>query len=140
MEWIYTRLQGSEGLVERASRRLVRDEELITQWSPATLRIELDRWLWKDQDHLSAKQLWEYLASYLYLPRLRNAQVLVDAIRNGASPPTFPARLLRPERGESRALLSARRHGRSPPGLYSRAGGKRMCQNPGTGESNRIAR
>lgn len=83
VEWIYTRLQGSEGLVERASRRLVRDEELITQWSPATLRIELDRWLWKDQPHLSVKQLWEYLASYIYLPRLRNKKVLLDAIRDG---------------------------------------------------------
>jgi hypothetical protein len=89
MEWIYTRLQGAEGLVERASRRLGRDEELITQWSPATLRIELDRWLWKDQSHLSVKQLWEYLASYLYLPRLRNEQVLVDAIRNGVGSLTW---------------------------------------------------
>ena len=75
--------------MERASRRLVRDEELITQWSPATLRIELDRWLWKEQDHLSVKQLWEYLASYLYLPRLRNEQVLVDAIRNGVGSLTW---------------------------------------------------
>lgn len=83
VEWMTTRLQGGEGLVDRASRRLVRDEELITQWSPATLRIELDRWLWKDQQHLSVKQLWEYLASYLYLPRLKNEQVLIDAIRNG---------------------------------------------------------
>jgi hypothetical protein len=82
-------LQGSESLVERASRRLVRDEELITQWSPATLRIELDRWLWKNQQHLSVKQLWEYLASYLYLPRLRNEQVLVDAIRYGVGSLTW---------------------------------------------------
>jgi predicted AAA+ superfamily ATPase len=89
VELIYTRLQGSEGLVERASRRLVRDEELIIQWSPATLRIELDRWLWKDQQHLSVKQLWEYLASYLYLPRLRNEQVLVDAIRHGVGSLTW---------------------------------------------------
>jgi len=89
VEWVYTRLQGSEGLVERASRRLVRDEELITQWSPATLRIELDRWLWKDQAHLSIKQLWEYLVSYLYLPRLQNEQVLIDAVRNGVGSLTW---------------------------------------------------
>jgi len=76
-------------LVERASRRLVRDEELITQWSPATLRIELDRWLWKDQQHLLVKQLWEYLASYLYLPRLRNESVLIDAIRSGVGSLTW---------------------------------------------------
>lgn len=89
VEWLATRLQGGDGLVERASRRMVRDEELIVQWSPATLRIELDRWLWKDQQHLSVKQLWEYLASYLYLPRLRNEQVLIDAIRNGAGSLTW---------------------------------------------------
>jgi len=89
IDWICTRLQGSEGLVERASRRLVRDEELIIQWSPATLRIELDRWLWRDRSYISVKQLWEYLASYLYLPRLRNEQVLVEAIRNGVGSLTW---------------------------------------------------
>jgi predicted AAA+ superfamily ATPase len=89
INWNYTRLQGSEGLVERASRRLVRDEALITHWSPATLRIELDRWLWKEQNHLSIKRLWEYLASYLYLPRLKNEQVLIDAIRNGVGSLTW---------------------------------------------------
>lgn len=83
VEWNFTRLQGSEGLVERASRRLLRDEALITHWAPANLRMELDRWLWKEQPHLSIRQLWEYLASYLYLPRLKNEQVLIEAIRQG---------------------------------------------------------
>jgi uncharacterized protein len=89
LEWNFTRLQGNDGLVERASRRLVRDEELIGQWSPAILRLELDRWLWKEQDHLSLKQLWEYLASYLYLPRLQDVDVLKDAIRNGVGSLTW---------------------------------------------------
>ena len=35
------------------------------------------------------KQLWEYLASYLYLPRLRNEQVLIDAIIYGAGSLTW---------------------------------------------------
>jgi uncharacterized protein len=82
IEWSSSCLTG-DGIVARASRRLLRDEELITTWSPATLCIELERWLWKDKDHLSVKQLWEYLASYLYLPRLRDQQVLLDAISKG---------------------------------------------------------
>lgn len=86
--WNRIRLQG-EGLVTRASKRLVRDEELIVKWSPATLRIELDRWLWKDQPHLSVKKLWEYLASYLYLPRLRDRQVLINAINQGVGSLTW---------------------------------------------------
>ena len=90
MEWTTVRLQGGQHLVERASDRLVRDEELIVKWSPATLRIELDRWLWKEQPHIFVKQLWDYLAQYLYLPRLKNEQVLIEAIRDGVSSVTWP--------------------------------------------------
>ncbi len=89
MEWSVVRLQGGDHIVERASVRLVRDEEMIVQWSPATLQIELDRWLWKEQNHISVKQLWEYLAQYLYLPRLRDEQVLLDAIRDGVNSVTW---------------------------------------------------
>jgi len=53
------------------------------------LQIELDRWLWKEQNHISVKQLWEYLAQYLYLPRLRDEQVLLDAIRDGVNSVTW---------------------------------------------------
>lgn len=87
--WNVTRLQGDGGLADRASRRLIRDEALIIQWSPANLRMELDRWLWKDQPHISIKRLWEYLASYLYLPRLKNQQVLAEAIRKGVGSPDW---------------------------------------------------
>lgn len=89
VQWTPLRLQGNEGLVQRASRRLERDEELITQWSPANLRIILDRWLWVDQQHLSVKQLWNYLATYLYLPRLRDQKVLIEAIRQGVASTTW---------------------------------------------------
>ncbi len=85
VEWTYTRLQGGENLVLRASQRLVRDGHLISDWSAASLRVELDRYLGKSQKHLSVKQLWEYLATYLYLPRLRDHQVLVAAIRQGVA-------------------------------------------------------
>jgi len=86
--WDRVRLQG-RGLVGRTSKRLLRDEGMITLWSPATLRIELDRWLWQDQPHLSIKQLWQYLASYLYLPRLRDREVLLEAIRQGVGSLTW---------------------------------------------------
>jgi hypothetical protein len=84
VEWKHASVQG-DGLVKRAARKLIRDEELIIQWSPLTLRIELDNWLWKETPHLSTKKLWEYLASYLYLPRLRDRNVLVEAIRAGVA-------------------------------------------------------
>ena len=35
------------------------------------------------QDHLSGKQLWDYMEQYLYLFRLKEEDILVSAIRNG---------------------------------------------------------
>jgi hypothetical protein len=42
--------------------------------------MALDQWLWRDQKHLSTRQLWDWFATYLYLPRLRDAEVLRRAI------------------------------------------------------------
>lgn len=89
IEWNATRLQGTDGLVLRASRKLKNEGQLITEWSPALLRMELDRWLWKEQNHISVKQLWEYLAQYLYLSRLKDESVLLSAIRNGVGSLTW---------------------------------------------------
>ena len=95
IEWQSTRLQGGGvngadvNLVGRASRKLKSDQQLITEWSPALLRMELDRWLWKDANHLGIKQLWEYMAQYLYLSRLRDENVLIRAIQNGVGSLTW---------------------------------------------------
>ena len=49
------------------------------------LRTELDRIpLWTG-NHVSIKQLCEYMARYLYLPRLRDEQVLLAAIQEGVA-------------------------------------------------------
>jgi len=74
---------GNETCLAKAAKKLRSAEQLITRWSPALLRMELDRWLWKDQPHIGIKKLWECLTSYCYLPRLRDADVLLDAVREG---------------------------------------------------------
>ncbi len=89
IEWSVSRLQGGDSLVMRASKKLKNEQQLITEWSPALLRMELDRWLWKEADHISVRQLWEYLAQYLYLSRLRNEEVLTAAVRSGAGSLTW---------------------------------------------------
>jgi hypothetical protein len=88
VEWSTSRLQGDD-LIGRVSRKLKNDQQMILAWSPALLCMELDKWLWKDQPHLGVKQLWEYLAQYPYLPRLRDEQVLVAAIRDGVGSLTW---------------------------------------------------
>ena len=82
--WEVTRIGGgSDSYVIRASKRMRSNEQLIVKWSPALLRMELDRWLWRDQDHVSVKKVWEVLCTYNYMPRLRDADVLLEAIREG---------------------------------------------------------
>jgi predicted AAA+ superfamily ATPase len=82
--WTPIRLaSGNSNYVDEASRKLKDSEQLITKWSPAPLKVELDRWFWKDQTHIGIKKLWGDLSRYLYLPRLKDSDVLLDAIREG---------------------------------------------------------
>ncbi len=85
VEWQEFRLQGQEWLAERASKKLKNDGLLITSLAGAVLRFEIDQVpLWRG-NHVGVKQLVDDFAKYLYLPRVKNAQVILDAIQDGAS-------------------------------------------------------
>jgi len=89
IEWQESRLHGQDALAVRAVRRLKNDENLIIKFSPTRLRLELDRYLWKDADHLNLKKLWEYFCTYLYLPRLKDSEVLIQAVQEGVQQITW---------------------------------------------------
>jgi predicted AAA+ superfamily ATPase len=83
LEWQAIRLSGQEALAVRASKKLRSDELLIMGFASSRLRLELDRVpLWRG-DHVSVRQLVEDFARYLYLPRLKDSEVLLGAIRDG---------------------------------------------------------
>jgi hypothetical protein len=83
VEWQEFRLQGQEWLAERASKKLKNDGLLITSMAGTVLRFEIDRVpLWRG-NHVGVKQLADDFAKYLYLPRVKNAQVILDAIQDG---------------------------------------------------------
>jgi hypothetical protein len=83
--WQEYRLQGQEWLAERASKKLKNDGLLITSMAGAVLRFEIDQVpLWRG-NHVGVKQLVDDFAKYLYLPRVKNAQVILDAIQDGVS-------------------------------------------------------
>lgn len=85
VEWQEIRLQGNEGLAERVSRRLLRDELLIVKLAGTVLRTWLDKIpLWRG-NHVEVSQLVEDFARYTYLPRLRDPQVLLEAIQEGVA-------------------------------------------------------
>lgn len=83
--WTDLKLQGEGSLATRAAKKLRNEECLLVQMGAVRLRSDLDRVpLWTG-NHVSVKQLCEYMARYLYLPRLRDEQVLVAAIQEGVS-------------------------------------------------------
>src|SRR5690606_7766596 len=83
VEWQAVRLSGQDALAARASKKLRGDELLVTGFAPSRLRMELDRIpLWRG-DHVEVRQLVDDFARYLYLPRLRDSEVRLGAVRDG---------------------------------------------------------
>ena len=77
------KIPGNENYAMKASKKLISTEALVIKWSPALLKRELDKWIWKDKNHINTKKLWEYYTSYPYLTRLKDQTVLTDAIEKG---------------------------------------------------------
>ncbi len=83
VRWQAIRMQGTEALAPRASKKLRNEELLVTAMAGTRLRMELDRVpLWRG-DHVEVRQLIEDVARYLYLPRLQGPAVLVRAVADG---------------------------------------------------------
>jgi hypothetical protein len=83
--WEESRVSGPDPLAVRVARKLRNEEAFITEYSGARLRMDLDRVpLWRG-DHVMVKQLWSDYSQYLYLPRLRDSSVLLDAVPTGVA-------------------------------------------------------
>ena len=79
------RISRNATLAEAASNHLQREGILLDQMAPTVLRKDLDNIpLWQG-DHLSVRDLLDYYARYLYLPKVKNDDVLLDAIRLGVN-------------------------------------------------------
>lgn len=42
----------------------------------------MQKYIWNGNGHLSLKDLWEYLNRYIYLPRVKDRNVLIKAVRS----------------------------------------------------------
>ena len=81
IEWSATRVNGQDSLAARVSKKLIQTEALMTRLGPQRLKLKLDEHIWQDSAHVGTKKLWEYLASYLYMPRLRDRHVLLETMQ-----------------------------------------------------------
>lgn len=66
------------------------DEAVVVEWASIHLANELRRWFWKEEKpDVVAQEFWQKSCQYVYLPRLRNAQVLVRSIEQGVEKGQF---------------------------------------------------
>ncbi len=83
--WQALRLLGTDALAVRASKKLRSEDLLLVELAGTILRLHLDRVpLWRG-NHVLIKQLVEDFARFVYLPRLKEPRVLLDAIIDGVS-------------------------------------------------------
>lgn len=79
---------GSAG--SEIERVCIDNELVITIWSPIHLRAKLKELYWKDGKSVAgAMAFWEDTLRYLYLPRLKSRDSLIQAIRTGAASSDF---------------------------------------------------
>lgn len=85
VEWASGKISAQDGLLSRASKKLVSDEGLLPELGPTRLDRDLQKYIWNGKPHLFLKDLWDYLNRYTYLPRVKNQAVLVKAVQAAVS-------------------------------------------------------
>lgn len=69
---------------------LKENELLITEWAPIHLANLLRSWFWKEENPTaSALDVWQKSCAYLYLPRLRDSEVIRATLGAGAASRDF---------------------------------------------------
>ena len=85
VQWIATRLSGTESLAVRVTKKLRGDDLLIANLGATIVRKYLDEIpLWRG-NHVAVRQLADDFAQQLYLPRLLHPSVLADSMRTGVA-------------------------------------------------------
>jgi uncharacterized protein len=83
-------LNTTGGSVSSEIERTCIDNELVLRLAPIHLRTKLNELYWKEgQPCAKAMIFWEDTLRYLYLPRLKNRDVLAQAIHSGAKSRDF---------------------------------------------------
>lgn len=82
VSWEAYRLTGTDSIYLRASKKALSLQAVYVEFAPSLLAQEvLQRYYWPDAPDVELEQLWEHLTNYLYLPRLRDVEVLLGTVR-----------------------------------------------------------
>lgn len=78
-----------ESIVAEAAKKMRSKQVLNVDWAPILLKMELEKYYWKDLDFISIKDLWKNLCSYCYHQRLLDYSVLERTIQKGIKEANF---------------------------------------------------
>ena len=82
--WSVSRISGSNNPVSKVDQKMRDDESFIEAMSPRILSMDMTRFnLWKDNDHILVRELWDDHTKYVYLHRLKNQAVLFKTLEAG---------------------------------------------------------
>ena len=85
VSWEEVRVTGNDSLAKRTGAKLILDETLLPMIGGVRLRMTLDKYLWAERDHVTVGELCEWFPRYLYLPRVKGRDTILEAVRDGAS-------------------------------------------------------
>ena len=75
--------------ISATSEKFHKDEKLLDSLGSEKLKNLLNKFIWHDKDFVNLNQLWEYFATYYYLPRLTEKNVLLETVKKGVKAKVF---------------------------------------------------
>lgn len=85
VEWMSAKVPAQDGLLARASKKLVSEQGIWPELGPDNLNRQLEKYIWNGKPHLCLKDVWEYMNRYTYLPRVKNRSVLSKSVQAAVS-------------------------------------------------------
>ena len=79
-EWTTAKIASQDDILSRVEDRLTKEQGIWPEIGPDNLNRQLEKYIWKDQDHLRLQDLVEYFNRNVYLPRIASNHVLQRAI------------------------------------------------------------
>ncbi len=79
-------------IVQRLREKFIDDDAIVTKIAPDIFAGKLQQYIWSSdayQEHIEIERLWELMAQNVYMPRLRDRNVLAMCIRDGIAAGTF---------------------------------------------------
>ena len=80
VELISRKLSAHDNVLVRATKKLIGEEAMFAELGPVRLNRDLKKYIWAGKPHIRLIDLWEFHNRYVYLPRLKDRQVLIKSI------------------------------------------------------------